>query len=130
MAAIRVEWDAGYPQLLRIRLLSSVTWSELEAAIGSHNRAGFPDVWGVLVDLSEAESLPDISVLRLAHLMRITPPGARAFAVIGAGSRVRMMIPVLARLCPTTERQFHVANSEAEARTWLLAWLGLAKSAV
>jgi len=124
MAAISVRWDdAGVP-ILRIGLAALVNWSELEAVKRSYNRAGFPEQWGVLVDVSQAGDLLNISVLRLARLMRETPAGACAFAVFGARQRVRMMAVQVPRLFPSLESRFLVADSEAEARAWLLERLG------
>lgn len=119
MSAISVRWDAGDVPILRIGLTSPVSWAALEAAKQMQDRVGFPERWGVLIDLSEAGNLPDLSVLRLAHLMRDTPAGACAFAVVGARIRVRAMIPLLARLSPSLEPRFYVADSDAEACAWL-----------
>lgn len=128
MSSVSVQWDSEDARLLWIRLIAPVRWTEVEAAKRDYDRDGFPGQWGVLVDLTEAGELPQISVLRLAQLVRATPAGARGFAIIGSGYLLWAMVPLLVRLCPSLEGRFHVADSEDEARAWLLERLGAAES--
>lgn len=128
VAVVDWHWETEDSRILFVKILPPVRWEDLEALQREMEDAPYPDRWAVLVDFSEAGRIPQISVSHVARMLYNTPHGgACAFAITGVGGFLHAMIPLLARLYPSVAARFKLADSEEQARVWLLERLGPAE---
>ncbi len=117
-------WDEDDPRILHVRMLDPVQWEEIQTLQHGLAPEDFPPRWAVLVDFGQVRRIPQISVPHMARIVNGTPPGSCGFAIVHAGLFLRALLPLLGRMYPSIQAKFLLAESEDEARVWLVARLG------